>query len=107
MRTAIKKSDLKLDVNFTPIQKAELAIMNLQHEPALQKDAMLGGPTPPQMKAENERKDAEYNRRRLEIIAQHGVVDDYLKPLREKEQELIEALARVRQGIADLEALKK
>lgn len=106
MRTVIKISDLKLP-EATPSQKAYFAILSLRSAPDLQRNTMVGGPTPPAMKAENALKDAEYNRRRLAIIAKYGVFDEYLAPLRADEKRLSEKLASVQAEIAELEVLQK
>lgn len=90
----------------TPIQKASLAILALHSKPEFQHNVMLGGPTPPAMRAENERKDKEFQKQRLAIIAKYGVVEEYPAPLLEKEKKLAEKLECVRQEIDELEALR-
>jgi len=92
---------------FSPSEAARLEIISLASAPELQTNTMIGGPTPAAMKAENERKDEERRRRRLEIIAKHGVADEYLKPLYEEERRLSEELKKVRTEIKALEKIKK
>lgn len=89
-------------IERTPLQKAQFEIMALRQKPELQKNHMIGGPTPPEIRAENERKDQEHRRLFLEIIKKYGVAENYLKPQLEKERELLAELASVHANIADL-----
>lgn len=93
-------------LTLTPAEKAELEIVGLASKPELQRDFMIGGPTPPDMVAENKRRNAEFQRQRLTIIAKYGVADVYLQPLYEKKKRLSAELTNIRQEIVDLEALR-
>ncbi len=93
-------------LTMTPAEKAELEIMELASKPELQRDFMIGGPTPPDMVAENKRRNAEFQRQRLAIIAKYGVTDEYLKPLYENEKRLSAELTNIRKEIVGLEALR-
>lgn len=93
-------------LTLTPAEQAELEIMELASKPELQRNFVIGGPTPPDMVAENKRRNAEFQRQRLAIIAKYGVADEYLKPLYEEKKRLSKKLKDVRKEIAGLEALR-
>ena len=90
----------------TPSQKAHLELLALATDPELQADSVIGGPTPASMHEENKRREVRYRERRLEIIGRHGVVDEYLEPLLEEEQQLEAQLLEKRRDIAALKALR-
>ena len=92
---------------FSPSQKAYFALEALNQAPELQHDRVIGGRTPHHILEENKRKDEVRRVRRLEIIAEYGVADEYLEPLLEQEQRLQKQLAAVQRQIADLKELSK
>lgn len=91
---------------LTPSERAYLEILELPSRPELRTEVMLGGPLPPEMVAENNRRLQERRRQKFAIIAKYNVFDEYLKPLREKEILLSNELKNIQEDIADLEKLK-
>jgi len=94
-------------ITFTPFEKAQFEIICLDHEPALRQESVIGGPMPPEMQEENNRKREEYQKRKLAIIEKHGVAAEYLEPLLQEEQLLLNKLLSLQQKIAQLRALVK
>lgn len=104
MADRIKPVTIKLDP-LPPEACARLEIMGLASVSELQTQSMLGGPTPPEMQEENERRRLEYRRRKLAIIKKYDVVELYLNPLLLEERRLKSELLRIQEEIAALQSL--
>jgi hypothetical protein len=92
--------------SFDPVTQAKLEIMGLSSVPELCSQSMLGGPTPPEMEEENERRAAEYTKRKLAIINKYEVAEAFLQPLLAREAQLQTELTEIQSSIADLRALQ-
>lgn len=103
-RTGIVK--IKLD-SFPPLALAKLEIAQLASDQELVPLCALGGPPPPGMEEENERRHAEYQRRKFAIIKKYGVEDAFLEPLLIQRRRLERDLGEVGAQIAELKTLKE
>lgn len=97
---------VRFDLKIPPETKAKIAIGQLSSDPRFRTKCMIPGPTPPEMLEENKRIDERRRQEEHKIIAQYGVFDAYLEPLRAKEARLQAELDDVRRDIAGIEALR-
>jgi len=95
-----------LSRSINPATAVYLELLALQQRPDLQLENTLGTrDLTPEEKAENAARREKRKRLRLEIIAKHGMVEHYLKPLLERRERLEIELKNLDQAIADLEGV--
>lgn len=93
-------------IEFSPSQRAQLLISQLASDPDLMQTFVVGpGRLTPEEKNENRRRRALYREKRLAIIKECGVAQEYLRPLLEEEASMRAALTKLQQDIADLRAI--
>jgi hypothetical protein len=90
---------------FPPETLAHLEILGLSSVSELIEQSMLGGQTTPEMLEENERRHAEYQRRKLAIIKKYGVAKQYLTPLIFQAKSLRSELSEIEEMITALQNL--
>ena len=106
MNDGMPAQAIEFNLEFSPVEKARFAIEALRQDPELMKNHVIGGRTPPEMLQENKRKDEVRRQREFGIVAEFGVFDEYLAPLRTEEAALLERLEQLRRDITDVEKLR-
>lgn len=105
MRKSQVTKTITLDISVPPSFQAKMEIDRLFTDRDLQKIIVLGPrKLTAEEHAENRRRSAERQRRRIAIIKKYGVVQEYLEPLLAEERRLSSLLSEVRQEIAALRA---
>ncbi len=89
-----------------PSDAADLEIGLLHSRPEFQSECVFGCAMPADMIERNKQKQLAFRKARAEIIAKHGVFDEYMVPLLEEEARLLSELDATRSEIETLRMLR-
>ena len=88
---------------FTPGQKANLALHRLAMDPKFHTDFVLGGTMPPEMVRKNAKIMKKFEKERLNIIAKYGAIKEFARPLQDEIRQLRRMLCEKTAALRDLQ----